>query len=155
MLDIGIVLSVGLFMINSYHVGFLEEILAVISLLVSTIGAYILSPYLVPYITFFTDNAYTLRIIAAVIIFIIIYLSLKIIRDGIFDFLKESSFSAVDRGLGVVLGLAKGLIFASFVIFILYQIDFDPLKHALQGSFLGNILLETFWKYKSLALAYF
>ncbi len=150
--DIGIIIIIILFMFNSYRIGFFEEILSLLSLIISSIAAYIFSPLLVPYITFFTENLFVLRIIAAGIIFTVVYLFFKLIREGMFDFLEETSLSTIDRLLGLILGFLKGVIFTSFFIFILYQINIKFIIHILNNSIFSKLFLEAFWKYKEIAL---
>ncbi len=140
--DVGILLIIILFMISSYKVGFIEEIFTLLSIIFSFVAAYVFSPLLAPYLTFFSQNLYIVRIIAGIIIYTVVYLFFKLIRDGIFDFIEETNLSPIDRMLGLLLGFLKGIIFVSFFVFILSQIDFKSVNQMLDNSMLSHILLQ-------------
>lgn len=140
--DIGIIIIITLFMVSSYKVGFIEEIFTLLSIIFSFVAAYTLSPLLATYLTFLAQNLYVVRIIAGIIIYIVVYLFLKLVRDGIFDFIEEANLSPIDRMLGLLLGFLKGIIFAGFFVFILSQIDFKSVNQMLDNSILSHILLQ-------------
>lgn len=140
--DLVILFIISLFMFSSYRVGFFEEIVTLISLITSTVSAYIFAPLLAPYLSFFSENYYVVIIIACIIIFTIVYLIFKLVRDGIFDFIEDTNLSPVDRFLGLILGMVKGVILVSLFIFILYKIDIKSVNHFLGKSLISNLFIE-------------
>ncbi len=143
LLDIIILFVILIFTISSYKVGFVEEMLALVSIVISLVIAYIFAPILSPHLKFLAANIYLTKIIAGIIIFSVIYLFFKLVRDGMFDFIEDSHLSSLDRTLGLILGFVKGVIFAGIIVLTIYQINIQPIQNIVNQSVVCNFFMKT------------
>ena len=122
--DVFICLILGFFTINGFRHGFIEEMARFISL----VGGFILAskfhklliPYIEPYIieeSIQVTVAYLMVFSAAVILITIIA---KILQN----FFELVLLGWLNRLLGVLLGLVKGFLIISLIIFIIESIPF-------------------------------
>ena len=123
--DIIIILILGLFTFNGFRHGFIEEIKKLISLISGFIFAaklhHILIPFLEPYI-----NSEAIKITLAYMgIFIITIVIITMIGKVLQRFIEFVLLGWLNRILGMLLGLLKGFLIISIMIFILQAI---PIK---------------------------
>jgi len=144
LIDLIIIFIIFLFILASFNAGFFFEIFTLLNFGISIFLAYTLSPILFKYFNFITSNQYILKIIAGTLIFIIVYLALKLIFDSIFDLIDKTNLTALDRFLGIILGFFKGLIFITILLFILQKANSEYFNNILKDSIISNIIVEKF-----------
>jgi len=151
-LDAGIIFFLFVLMFQSYRVGFLDQLLSLVIFLVSGYLAYILSPYLINYIDFFSSNYLVLKIIAIFILFIVFYLIGKLFKVFILDMIDEYELNGFDRFLGMILGLIKGVIVIAIIVFVLSYFEFKPVESVIKKSMISSKILYAISEYKGILI---
>ena len=137
-------------MIQSYRVGFLDELLSLVVFIVGGYLAYSLSPYLIPYLDFLSNSYLILKIISVIIIFIVIYIIGKLLKTFILDMINETELNGFDKFLGMILGFLKGVVVVSVVILIFSCLKITPVQDLIKESFISNKILYAISRYKEL-----
>ena len=137
-------------MIQSYRVGFLDELLSLVVFIVGGYLAYSLSPYLIPYLDFLSNSYLILKIISVIIIFIVIYIIGKLLKTFILDMINETELNGFDKFLGMILGLLKGVVVVSVIILIFSYLEITPVQDLIKASFISNKILYAISRYKEL-----
>ena len=137
-------------MIQSYRVGFLDELLSLVVFIVGGYLAYSLSPYLIPYLDFLSNSYLILKIISVIIIFIVIYIIGKLLKTFILDMINETELNGFDKFLGMILGLLKGVVVVSVIILIFSYLKITPVQDLIKASFISNKILYAISRYKEL-----
>ena len=107
--------------------GLVREVFSI----VAWIGAIVLSLYLYPYVSplfaGFIDNTKIADFVSGIIVFLIALLVLSLLAIAISSLVKGKKLNIIDRTLGLIFGLVRGLAIVSFlylmVSIILFQED--------------------------------
>ena len=117
--DIVVCLILGLFTFNGFRHGFIEEMARIISL----IGGFILSSkfhnLLIPYLQTYIVEEIIRVTVAYMVIFVVSVIIITIIAKISQKFIELVLLGWLNRSLGVLLGLLKGFLIISLIIFII------------------------------------
>lgn len=100
--------------------GFSREVLSIASWAAAAIAAFLFYKPVVPYVQPYIDNEKIAMAAAAGIVFIVALIVVTIITMKIADFIIDSRIGALDRTLGFLFGLARGLLIVvvAFLFFV-------------------------------------
>ena len=127
--------------------GFVKELLSIFSWVLCILVAYMYYGTLADYAGTFLPGEFLPVIIAFVIIFTTGLLIMSIISKRVSKTVKESPLNSLDRLLGFLFGLTKGIIMVVFVAFILEFTGFQAEWWSNSKTKTGYHLLE---KYKNI-----
>ncbi|MDR3325770.1 MAG: CvpA family protein [Rhodospirillaceae bacterium] len=113
------ILSSGIF---AFMRGFVYEILATSSWVISILIALWSIPAIRPFIHSYITNQILADIVGGVIIFIITLILSRLIIGTISQRIQKSSISSVDRSIGFIFGILRGLIIISICFIILIKL---------------------------------
>ena len=146
-LDLIILCFIFIVMIQSYRVGFLDELLSIVVLVLGGYLAYFLSLYLIPYLDFISTNYLILKIVSICIIFIVLYIIGNLGKAFILDMIDENELNGFDKIMGMVLGLLKGVVIISVIILIFSYFEINLVQNMIKSSFISNKILYTISRY--------
>lgn len=109
---IAIVLLSGLF---AFARGFVKEALSVAAWIGAGFAALYGLPYATPLAERFLPNGEVAEAAAALVVFLVALIILSLLTSAIAGRVKDSSLSAIDRTLGLVFGLVRGLVVVCLV----------------------------------------
>jgi membrane protein required for colicin V production len=142
-IDVTFIGLIGLFMIRCYLKGFISELLSMAAIILGLLT----SLYFYKNGGIFIRERFSLdikavpEIIAFISLFIIVFLIIKLLEIMIKGIVEGVSLGGADRFLGIVFGLAEGLVVVSLILFLLrIQPLFDPTP-ILSESFFARLLL--------------
>jgi len=133
----------ALFVIRCYLKGFVSELLSIAAIVLGLLAS----------LFFYKNGAYYLRmnfwpdvkafpeILSFVALFVIVFLTVKLLEIMLKGIINGIRLGGVDRFLGIIFGLAEGIAVVSLILFLLnVQPLFDP-SSVLSGSFFAELLL--------------
>ena len=107
--------------------GFSREVLSVASWVVAAAAAYFFHPIILPYVTPYIDHPTVALAAAAAVVFFIALIVVTVITMKIADFIIDSRVGALDRTLGFVYGVARGLVvLAVALLFFNWLVGTNP-----------------------------
>ena len=124
--------------------GFIIELLSIFSWILCILVAYIYYANFAEYVRVFLPGDFLPFIIAFVIIFATGLLIMSIITKRVSKIVKESPLDSLDRLLGCLFGLTKGIIMVVFVAFILEFTGFQADWWSNSKTKTGYHLLENY-----------
>ena len=113
---------IGLFMIRCYLKGFVSEILSMAAVVLGLLAAIFFHKSGAEFLRnqFWHDTNITLLKIAAfAILFIFVFIVVKIIERMLINIIDAVSLTNADSYLGIIFGLAEGLVVVSLILFLL------------------------------------
>jgi membrane protein required for colicin V production len=126
--DAGVLLIVALSAYLAWVRGLTRETLAIAGWVVAAFGAFFLAPFLeplmaeIPILGDFLRASCTLSILAAfAVAFALILVVLSVVTPLVSGWIQESALGPIDRGLGFLFGVARGLALVA-VLFLLYDL---------------------------------
>jgi membrane protein required for colicin V production len=90
--------------------GLSREILSIASWIAAAAAAFFFYPLVLPYVQPYIDNEQIAMVAAAGIVFVIALIIVTLITMKIADWIIDSRIGALDRTLGFLFGLARGLV---------------------------------------------
>ncbi len=147
-LDLIILGIIILIMMQSYRAGFLDEFLSLAVFLISGYLAYLLYPYLIPFLDFVSMNALVLKVSSIAVLFITFFIIGKIAKSFLLDIIDETELNGFDKMMGMLLGLFKGIVIVSAILLVLSYIEVSSLKGLLNTSVISNKILYAISKYR-------
>lgn len=120
--DILIFIILLFFTINGARKGFIKEISRIAGIVAGLILANQMTPWLKPILAPWISNEPALHVVSYFIIFICIVFIIGIIATVLQKFFELMLLGWLNRLLGTLLGLVKGLLIVSLVIFIMEAI---------------------------------
>lgn len=121
-IDLVFVGLIGLFMIRCYLKGFVTEIFSMAAVVLGLLAALFLHKSGAEYLKnqFWHDaNIVLLKIGAFIILFIFVFVVIKIIEKMLTNIIDAVSLTSADSYLGIIFGLAEGLVVVSLILFLL------------------------------------
>ncbi len=109
---IGIVVLSGVF---AYSRGLVREALSIAAWVLAAVAAFYAFPHVVPLFDRFLPKGAIANIVAGSAIFLVALVVLHVIARALASRVKHSPLSTVDRTLGLLFGLARGLVLACLV----------------------------------------
>jgi membrane protein required for colicin V production len=134
--DIIILAIVVLSAAFAFSRGLVREALSIAAWVLAAIGAFYAFPYVVPYADRFLPKGAVANAVAALGVFIIALAVLHVIARALASRVKNSPLSTVDRTLGLLFGLARGLVLAcvAYMAVAFFMHANEPQPHWLAGS---------------------
>ncbi|HWK13856.1 MAG TPA: CvpA family protein [Rhizobiaceae bacterium] len=122
--------------------GFSREFLSVASWVVAAAAAYFFYPIILPYVAPYIDHPMVALVAAAAVVFFIALIVVTVITMKIADFIIDSRVGALDRTLGFVYGVARGLVvLAVALLFFNWLVGTNPPAWVLEAK--SRPLLES------------
>ena len=107
--------------------GFSREILSIASWIAAAATAFFLYPAVLPYVAPYIDHDMVAVAAAAAIVFFIALIVVTVITMKLADFIIDSKVGALDRTLGFVYGVARGLlVLAVALLFFNWLVGTNP-----------------------------
>ena len=132
----------------AYSRGLLREALAIAGWIVAAVGAFLLAPqatpfmHEIPYVSDMIGTSCELAILAAfLVVFVLVLVVLAILTPVLAGTVRESALGEIDRGLGVLFGVARGLLLILVVLIVHDRIvpEGDGIE-AVENSFSKQLL---------------
>ncbi len=138
----------------AYSRGLLREALAIAGWVVAAIGAFLLAPratpfmHEIPYVSEMIGTSCELAILAAfLVVFVLLLVILSILTPVLAGTVRDSALGEIDRGLGVLFGLLRGLLLVLIVLIVhdrvvpegdgFKAVESSLMRHLLAGSQAG------------------
>lgn len=141
--DICFLVIVIVFAVAALMKGFVEELFSKISVIGGLAVAIFFAPKLDVYVNQTISNSALSISFSFFLIFIVVFLTLSIIRHFVKKVFEGEIMKGLDKTLGFLLGIAEGLVVVIFVIAVLKIqkfYDFSEIfKDSLFYRFLGNV----------------
>ena len=134
---------IGLFMVRCFLKGIVSEILSVAALVLGLLaalffhkngGAFLRSQ-------FWPELNVIPEIAAFIILFVIVFLTVKIIEKMLVNIINKVRLSGANSFLGLLFGLAEGVVVVSLILFLLKIQPLFDASSLLQNSFFARLLL--------------
>lgn len=106
---IGVIVLSAVF---AYSRGFVREALSIASWLLAAAAAYYAFPYATPLFERFLPRGMVANVAAGIVVFVVALTILHVVAKALAGRVKHSPLSPVDRTLGLLFGLARGLVLA-------------------------------------------
>ena len=90
--------------------GFVREVLSIVAWTTAAVTAWYFFPALLPHLTPYIASPLLSQAVSALVIFLVTLTVVSYITVRIADFVSESRMGALDRSLGFVFGLARGVL---------------------------------------------
>ncbi|AEE16580.1 CvpA family protein [Treponema brennaborense] len=126
--------------INGTIKGFVAELFGKAAVILGLVVAVIFYGNLVPYVGKWISADFLAQVVSFVLIFIVTYLSVRIVQHFIGGFFQGDILSGLNRALGFFLGIAEGLIITAVVIILLYAQPWIDIDGLFRGSFFHELL---------------
>ena len=142
-LDVIFVLLIVLFVIRCYLKGFVGEVFSMAAFVLGLLAAlfFYKNGGELLRVRFWPDMKMIPEIIAFIALFLIVFIVVKTLERLLSGIVYGIRLGGVDRFLGIIFGLAEGIVVISLVLFVLrIQPLFDP-SELLSESFFARLLL--------------
>jgi membrane protein required for colicin V production len=142
-IDIIFILLLTIFIIRCYLKGFVSELLTMSAIVLGLLASLFFFKNGGEFlrVTFWPNLKLIPEIIAFIALFVIVFISVKILELMLKGIIQRIHLSGADRFLGIFFGLAEGVVVIALVVFILrIQPLFDP-SSILSESVFARILL--------------
>ena len=117
--DIIILIIISFFTFNGFKNGFIKEALRIVGMTSGFLVAHNFYNKLIPYLEVYIINTSLLSIVSYLTIFLITLISVNILGIFLQKFFELILLGWLNRLLGTLLGLIKGVVIVSILIFIL------------------------------------
>lgn len=129
-----------IFAFRGLAAGLVRQTMAVARIVVSIIGASVLSPYFVPAVARIIENPQWGRVAAFALVFFTIWILTLFVEGILLSFIKAVKMTALDRIMGFTLGAVCGVVLCVVLTIILLGQPFVDLSVSFNRSYLGQIL---------------
>jgi membrane protein required for colicin V production len=124
LLDLIMLVPVVWLCIRGFSKGLIIELASLIGLVLGILAAYYFSGYIEDFLKgYFTIKESTLRIIAYILTFLAVMLVVYLIGKIIEKVVDLVMLGIVNKILGAIFGLAKGIVLAGIILFIIERTD--------------------------------
>lgn len=143
-IDIIYMILLGIMAVRGLFKGLIRELFSFGSLVVGLLAAMALYGKVALFFTEqFGEHSWN-RGVAFFIIFILVFILLKLLEGIILKMMEETTAFSVDKGLGLLLGLLEGIIFCSLITYFLDTQTLFNTDNLLGGSFFVPYLVRVF-----------
>lgn len=129
-----------LFALGGLSSGLVRQTMAVARVVVSIIGATMLTPKLVPLLTRFVENDHWRWVLAFAIIFFVIWILTVFLEGLLISLVRNVKMTALDRIMGFVLGGVCGIALCVVITMILLSQPFVDVSSLYARSYIGQLL---------------
>jgi membrane protein required for colicin V production len=124
LLDLFIIIPVVWLCIRGFSKGFIIELASLIGLVLGILAAYYFAGYVQELLKdYFTFTDHVTKIIAYILIFLAVMLVVFLVGKVIEKTIDLIALGWLNKLLGAVFGLAKGIVLVSIILFILEKAD--------------------------------
>lgn len=124
LLDLLLLIPVVWLCIRGFSKGFIIELASLIGLVLGILAAWYFSGYVIDFLKdYFTLTEQVLRIIAYVVIFLAVMLVVYLIGKAIEKVAEVVMLGWLNKLLGAIVGLAKGIVLVGIILFIFEKAD--------------------------------
>ena len=142
-LDTIFIILIAVFALRCYVKGFISEILSMAAIVLGLLASLFFYKNGAEFLRakFWPDLKTIPEIIAFVALFVIVFFIIKFLEIMLKEIIRGIKLGGADRFLGVIFGLAEGIVVISLVLFLLrIQPLFDP-SSLFQESIFARLLL--------------
>ncbi|MGQ9615079.1 MAG: CvpA family protein [Spirochaetota bacterium] len=139
-IDLIILIVVVIFCIKGYLNGFIHQLFSLLIIILGFLGSFLMYRPVAIRLGEFITNGNLAMIISFFLIFITITIVLVIFRNLLIQFVFRLHLTDVDCVLGIVIGMIKGLLLCSLVLFFLFNHPFLKLNEAIGKSLIFPFL---------------
>jgi len=134
---------IGLFMIRCYLKGFLSEILSMAAIILGFLVSLFLYKSAGDLLKnqFWPDMKIVPYVAAFLGLFMLVYIIVKITEKMLSNIIDKINLSGADSFIGIIFGLAEGVVVVCFVLFVLKVQPLFDSSEVLEGSFFARLLL--------------
>jgi len=134
---------IALFMIRCFLKGFVSEVFSMAAVVLGLLAALFFHKNGGEFLRaqFWPGLKVIPEIAAFIILFIIVFLVVKIIEKILVDIIKGVSLSGANSFLGLIFGLAEGIVAVSLIIFVLKMQPLFDASSLLHNSFFARLIL--------------
>jgi membrane protein required for colicin V production len=109
-LDLAVVTVIVMSGVFAFARGFVKEALSIVAWIGAAFAALYGSAYLLPMAGRSLPRGPTTEVVAGIVLFLVVLIVLSLVTSGVSRRVKQSGLSAVDRSLGLVFGLLRGVV---------------------------------------------
>lgn len=127
--------------------GFIKDFFGSGAWFASAFAASLISPYMTPMIHLYVSHVWASKVIAILIAYIIILITLKLTINIFAQYIRTSFLSGIDRAFGTLFGLIRGIAILLCSCVLALNFNFSPLRHKITAE--SKISLIMFhWAYQ-------
>ena len=124
LLDLLLLIPVVWLCIRGFSKGFIIELASLIGMVLGILAAWYFSGYVIDFLKgYFTLTEQVLRIIAYVVIFLAVMLVVYLIGKAIEKVAEVVMLGWLNKLLGAIFGMAKGIVLVGIILFIFEKAD--------------------------------
>ena len=102
--------------------GFSREVLSLASWIIAAVAALLLYKNILPFVESYLSNKTIALIASLAIIFIVVFIIISVITMKIADVIIDSRIGALDRSVGFIFGIVRGLFIMVIAILLINQL---------------------------------
>ncbi len=140
MLDIIFLCLMLLVIVKVTLVGFITEFFSKAAVLIGTAGAILLYGRFSPYVIRFIGNDGFPDVIAFLMIFIVLYLAVKLVQQLAGTAMQGESLTNLDHALGFFLGIAEGILLVIVILIVMRKQVWVDTDFLVDTSLFARIL---------------
>jgi membrane protein required for colicin V production len=133
-IDIALIITLVISSLLALYRGFIYEILAMVGWVSAGLSTIWFEPTIHPFVLKYISNPTIAAGVAGISIFLIVLLISSMISHTISQKIRKSSISAVDRSLGFLFGLLRGLLVASLAFIVIKKLMFPSEPKILEEA---------------------
>lgn len=137
-IDIFFIIIILFFTIRCIIKGFITELMSVASVVGGITAGFFFSPALSAAIDKYIGISGWNRLISFLVIFLTVYIVLKLIERGFYSLIERVSLERLDRSLGLFLGLFEGIMIVFIIIIVIDVQPVFPSEKILSGSLIAE-----------------
>ena len=138
--DIVFLIILSFFVIKVTVTGFIDEFFSKAAVIVGGLIAFLFYKLLTPVITELLGEKALSAVIAFLILFLSVYLIIKLVQVFLGSLFSSESLKKLDRSVGVCLGLVEGLIVIGVILMLINIQTFVSFDKILSESIFAKIL---------------
>ena len=124
--------------------GFLDEFFSKLAVIAGIFFGLVLNKFLVPYLPKLGNLILLTRILAFLILFIIVYVSVRLVQKIVGVAFQGDIMQGLDKSLGFFLGIAEGFLVVGLILFLLHSQRFFDIQPVLGNSFFEKLISPLF-----------
>ncbi len=124
--------------------GFLDEFFSKLAVIAGIFFGLVLNRFLVPYLPKLGNLILLTRILAFLILFIVVYVSIRLVQKIVGFAFQGDIMKGLDKSLGFFLGIAEGFLVVGLILFLLHSQRFFDISPVLNASFFEKLFSPLF-----------
>jgi len=124
--------------------GFLDEFFSKLAVIAGIFFGLVLNRFLVPYLPKLGNLILLTRILAFLILFIVVYVSIRLVQKIVGFAFQGDIMKGLDKSLGFFLGIAEGFLVVGLILFLLHSQRFFDISPVLNASFFEKLFSPPF-----------